>query len=125
MFDPQILDLLNIILLNFQILETVYHSREVFNLSSIEIFVKFPISTTNWTTMADSNWGHQDQSKPPKDPPKLPLFQTRSVSGFVVMNASGPVAWSSKRQKITARSTAEAEIYTTDEAVKQILQIHN
>ena len=41
------------------------------------------------------------------------------------MMANGPVAWSSKRQKITARSSAEAEIYATDECVKNIQQLCN
>ena len=41
------------------------------------------------------------------------------------MMANGPVSWSSKRQKITARSSAEAEIYATDECVKNIQQLNN
>lgn len=35
----------------------------------------------------------------------------------------GPLHWSSKRQTITACSSAEAEIYTTDECVKALLHI--
>ena len=35
----------------------------------------------------------------------------------------GPLHWESKRQKITARSSAESEIYATDECVKRLLQI--
>ena len=37
----------------------------------------------------------------------------------------GPVHWMSKRQTITARSTTEAEIYATDECVKQLLHLHH
>ena len=37
----------------------------------------------------------------------------------------GPISWTSKRQKITARSTAEAEIYATDEAVKHLIHLQN
>ena len=36
------------------------------------------------------------------------------------MLANGPIMWSSKRQNITARSSAEAEIYATDECTKCI-----
>ena len=35
----------------------------------------------------------------------------RSVTGFVVMMNGGPVLWESKRQKVTALSSAEAEYY--------------
>ena len=35
----------------------------------------------------------------------------------------GPLHWESKRQKITARSSAEAEIYATDECVKRLTNI--
>ena len=41
------------------------------------------------------------------------------------MMSGGPIAWSSKRQKITARSSAEAEIYATDECTKNILHIQH
>ena len=39
------------------------------------------------------------------------------------MYDTGPLHWCSKRQSITARSTAEAEIYATDECTKYILQL--
>jgi hypothetical protein len=35
----------------------------------------------------------------------------------------GPLHWLSKRQKITAASSAEAEIYATDECVKFLLEL--
>ena len=37
----------------------------------------------------------------------------------------GPVHWVSKRQTITARSTAEAEIYATDECTKIIQHLRH
>jgi len=37
----------------------------------------------------------------------------------------GPVQWSSKRQKITVRSSGEAEIYATDECVKDLMHMWN
>ena len=74
--------------------------------------------------MCDANWGPQDQSKPdPDKPQKLELFKTRSLSGFLLW-LNGPLHWQSKRQSITARSTAEAEIYATDECVKALLHLH-
>lgn len=38
---------------------------------------------------------------------------------------NGPIHWSSKRQSLTARSTAEAEIIATDECVKFLLHMRN
>ena len=46
------------------------------------------------------------------------------MSGFLTW-LNGPLHWISKRQTITARSTAEAEIYATDECTKNILHIRN
>mmetsp|Transcript_3327 Transcript_3327/g.4659 ORF Transcript_3327/g.4659 Transcript_3327/m.4659 type:complete len:133 (-) Transcript_3327:517-915(-) len=78
--------------------------------SSYEIttFINFPLQTLDWTAMSNANWGPQDHLRPhPSTTEKLHLFKSRSVSGHVVFNANGPVAWVSKRQKITARSSAE------------------
>ena len=47
------------------------------------------------------------------------------LSGYIIMLANGPIMWSSKRQTITARSSAEAEIYATDECVKCIQTIRH
>jgi len=86
----------------------------------------FPIQTSKLTATADANWGPQDQSIPdPKSPPQeLDLFKTRSLSGHLI-TFMGPVQWSSKRQKITARSSGEAEIYATDECVKDLMHMRN
>lgn len=35
----------------------------------------------------------------------------------------GPIQWQSKRQTITARSSAEAEIYATNECVRELVYI--
>jgi hypothetical protein len=48
---------------------------------------------------------------------ELPLFVSRSMSAFFV-DLLGPLHWLSKRQTVTARSSAEAEIYATNECVK-------
>ena len=52
----------------------------------------------------------QDQSIPdPNKSQELIPFVTRSMSDFVIIK-NGPIHWVSKRQKVTARSSAEAEI---------------
>ena len=54
----------------------------------------------------------------------MPLFKTRSISGFIILY-NGPLHWVSRRQKVTARSSAEAEIYATDECVKALLRLQH
>jgi hypothetical protein len=44
------------------------------------------------------------------------------MSAFYV-DLLGPLHWLSKRQKVTAASSAEAEIYATDECVKFLLEL--
>jgi deoxyuridine 5'-triphosphate nucleotidohydrolase len=91
-------------------------------MNKIESHVKFPIQDI--TSMCDANWGPQDQSKPsPNDTREVELFKSRSLSGFLIY-LNGPLHWVSKRQTITARSTAEAEIYATDECTKCLLHLH-
>jgi hypothetical protein len=94
--------------------------------SSIESFVKYPVDPTQLLPFSDANWGPQDQSVPkPGDPPQfLELWKSRSISGFVIW-LGGPLHWQSKRQTITARSSAEAEIYAIDECTKCIQHITN
>jgi hypothetical protein len=93
------------------------------NNTTLQSYVKFPIPE-GITAMCDANWGPQDQSKPrPNETRKLELFKTRSLSGFLIY-LGGPMHWVSKRQTITARSSAEAEIYATDECTKCLLHIH-
>ena len=42
-----------------------------------------------------------------------------------VITLFGLINWTSKQQKITARSSCEAEIYATDECVKDLLHLRN
>ena len=51
------------------------------------------------------------------------MFKYRSISGFLIMRCGGPIAWKAVRQPQTSRSTCEAEIRGTDEAVKEILSL--
>lgn len=74
-------------------------------------------------SLSDANWGPQDQSKPKEGESRsLDLFKSRSLSGFLIW-FGGPLHWSSKRQTVTARSSAEAEIYATDECTKSLLHL--
>jgi isoleucyl-tRNA synthetase len=66
--------------------------------------------------MSDANWGPQDASLSGSSQ-DLPYFVSRSMSAFYI-DILSPVHWMSKRQKVTAASSAEAEIYATDECCK-------
>jgi len=94
--------------------------------TNISTFVHFPIKSKILTGITDANWGPQDQSKPipGKVYPKIDIFKSRSISGHLI-TFHGPLHWSSKRQKVTARSSAEAEIYATDHCVRDILYLRN
>ena len=97
-----------------------FSSKDRRNLNS---HVKFPVSPQEIVSLSDANWGPQDQSHPtPGHLDELDLFKSRSMSGFLIW-LGGPIHWVAKRQTITARSSAEAEIYATDECVKQLLQL--
>ena len=47
----------------------------------------------------------------------------RSTSGAVTFMCGGPIAWSSRLQKITAQSTAEAEINAATELAKELVHL--
>jgi hypothetical protein len=92
--------------------------------AKISAYVKFPVPNNKVVSMCDANWGPQDQSVPKtsRQSQQLPLFHTRSVSGFLLW-LGGPLHWVSKRQSITARSSAESEIYATDECCKALIHL--
>jgi len=71
--------------------------------------------------MSDANWGSQDASITTAST-SLPFFVSRSMSAYYV-DLHGPLHWISKRQQVTAASSAEAEIYTTDECIKFLLEL--
>ena len=98
-----------------------FHSDSPLNLQS---FIHFPINTAKVYALTDANWGPQNQSIPnPHEPPQeVDLHITRSISGHLIL-LHGPLHWSTKKQSITARSTAESEIYATDTCVQQILHL--
>ena len=90
---------------------------------SLQSFIHFPIHSKIYA-LTDANWGPQDQSipNPQEPPPPVDLHVTRSISGHLIL-LNGPLDWSAKRQSITARSTAESEIYATDTCVKAIIHL--
>jgi len=71
--------------------------------------------------MSDANWGPQDASVT-KSSIELPLFVSRSMSAFYV-DLLGPLHWLSKWQSVTARSSAEAEIYVTNKCIKFLSEL--
>ena len=92
--------------------------------SKVEAFVKFPLPNDKITSLCDANWGPQDQSRPrDNESRQIDIFKSRSISGYILY-LGGPLHWVSKRQTITARSSAEAEIYATDECTKCLLHLH-
>lgn len=52
----------------------------------------------------------------------VPLFASRSMSAYFI-DLFGPLHWMSKRQSVTTGSSAEAEIYATNECVKFLLEL--
>ena len=87
--------------------------------SNLQSYIHFPLDPLTATT--DANWGPQDMSNTPQNH-QLDLFKSRSISGHIIF-LYGPLHWQSKRQSITARSSAEAEIYATDECVRELTYI--
>jgi hypothetical protein len=88
--------------------------------STLESFLHFPVSS-KVLSMSDATWGPQDASLSTSSQ-DLPLFVSRSMSAYYI-DLLGPLHWMSKRQKVTAASSAEAEIYATDECVKFLLEL--
>lgn len=88
--------------------------------SKLEAFLHFPLPAMVMS-MSDANWGPQDATPLPSSF-DLPLFTSRSMSAFYI-NLLSPLHWISKRQKVTAASSAEVEIYATDECVKFLLEL--
>ena len=89
----------------------------------LQSFLQFPQhGKRTLAGISDGNWGAQDQSTSYKNDTLLALHKSWSISGHII-TLHGPIHWSSKRQTITARSSAESEIYATDECCKDILYL--
>jgi len=111
----QLCMLSNIYLLQNNLVLIFNTSRSV----QLESFLHFPIGS-KLLSMADADWGPQDASLGNKAM-ELPLFVSRSMSAYYV-DLLGPLHWISKRQQVTACSSAEAEIYATNKCVKFLLE---
>jgi hypothetical protein len=59
----------------------------------------------------DADWGTTD------------YYQRRSVSGYVIMLAGAPISWASRRQKLTALSSTEAEYIALSECLREVLYL--
>ena len=57
--------------------------------------------------------------------PPFELFNLRSLSGHIICQSGGPLAWKCLRQDQTAQSLAEAKIIATNECIKELLSIKN
>jgi hypothetical protein len=55
---------------------------------------------------------------------EIEMFKLRSMSGYIILCASGPIAWASVRQERTSQSSCEAEVCATDKCTKEVLSIH-
>ncbi len=87
----------------------------------MESLLHFPISQP-LLSMSDANRDPQDATQSTKSQ-ELPLFVSCSISAFYI-DLLGPLHWLSKRQTVTAGSSAEAEIYAMDECVKFLLELN-
>jgi hypothetical protein len=89
--------------------------------ATLSSFLHFPLESSSLLSMSDANWGPQDATHA-KTPCELPLFVSQSMSAFYI-DLYGPLHWMSRRQSVTAGSSAEAEIYATNECVKFLLEL--
>jgi hypothetical protein len=75
------------------------------------IFGNSPNPYPIFTAFTDSDWAMSEGRK--------------SVSGFIVMCANGPIAWSSKQQVVVALSSCEAEYLACSHSARQIIWLRS
>jgi hypothetical protein len=81
-----------------------------------------PGDCPNLTAFSDACWGGQVGNSVPDGTPLEP-FKLRSMSGYLICRTGGPIAWKAIRQKQTAISSCEAEIYATNECTTDLQSI--
>jgi hypothetical protein len=64
----------------------------------------------NLVAFADADWGNDVDTR-------------RSVTGWVVFLNGGPVSWRVKRQQTVATSSAESELYSLGDCIKELLYL--
>jgi len=74
------------------------------------------------TAYSDACWGSQLGGSTLMGE-EIEMFKLRSMSGYIVIRAGGPIAWASVRQERTSRSSCEAEVRATDECAKELLSV--
>ena len=74
------------------------------------------------TAYSDACWGSQ-LGNIALTGKEIEMFKLRSMSGYIVLRAGGPIAWASVRQERTSRSSCEAEVRATDECAKEVLSV--
>eukprot|EP00804_Cyclotella_cryptica_P030273 CCRYP_019237-RA/>CCRYP_019237-RA protein AED:0.06 eAED:0.03 QI:0/0/0/1/0/0/3/0/1322 len=97
-----------------------HHDREAYT----DVLPPCPADCQRLTAFSDACWGGQFGSAVDDGTP-LELFKFRSLSGFVICRAGGPIAWKSIRQAQTAHSSCEAEILATDACVAELLHLRH
>jgi hypothetical protein len=66
-----------------------------------------PARTVRVEAYADSDWASDTEDR-------------RSVTGWIAMINGDPVSWASKKQKVVAQSTCEAELYAEAAAINEV-----
>ena len=95
-----------------------HHDKEAYSDAS----PPSPAECHQLTAFSDACWGGQFGNAVPDGTP-LELYKFRSLSGYIICCAGGPIAWKAIRQHKTANSSCVAEINATHECVNDLLSV--
>jgi hypothetical protein len=89
--------------------------------------VHFPVDPQNPTGFANAGWGPQDASNPSSKsaPHQVAINETKSICSHFIFMCGGPVLWKSHKERCNSRSSAEAEVKSTDECTKSCQWLHH